>query len=229
MKQYFEVPTYCLVCNGNTKIEGKFLICTNENCEGKTIGNLKKWAEKVGMKSQGLGEKFIERMFNESLLNDPSDFYKLDESDIDHLDGYGERSAKKLIGVIASRKELTLPEFIGGLNIKNWGRRMTDLLVENGYNTLKEIIEIDDFELIQIKGIEQKTAYAFLSGLEDKIELIDNLLEAGVTIKKEEKVEDNMSGTLSGLSFVFTGKILREVDGERLRRGDMQRFRSTCS
>ena len=102
---------------------------------------------------------------------------------------------------------------------------MTDLLVEAGYDSLVKLHDASTNELIKIKGIEEKTAVGFVIGFDLKCDLIDKLLLVGVTIKEPKKVEVNMNGVLSGMSFVFTGAIQKiGEDGKRLKRGDMQQL-----
>ena len=220
----FALPVRCPACQHNShfpKMEGKFFICTNEDCDGKILGNLNKWVEKVEMKSLGFGEKTVEQLFDEGLLDNPADLYLLKESDLLELEGFKQRKAKIILSAIAAKKKLTLDSFIGGLNIKNWGRSMTLLLMEEGYDTLKALKSITIEELTSIKGIETKTATTFKKGLKKKLPLIVELKAAGVKIYKHKELYT--IGPLSGLSFVFTGAIQKlDNNGVRLKRKDMQ-------
>jgi DNA ligase (NAD+) len=221
-KEYFQIPKTCPVCGQQTKVSGKFLICANEECEGSAIGSIKKWVDKSEMKTLGIGDKTIENLFNAGLIKTPADLYRLKKEDILKLERQGERSSQKLIDIIQSKRELSLPAFIGALNIKDFSTSMTERLVEAGYDTiekLQKLAEIPDasleyclpFELITIDGIGEKKADAFIRGINKKRELIEDLLTVVSIIKKEKKGESNkmVSGKLSGQSFCFTGAINR--------------------
>lgn len=214
----YKSPEFCPVCKEVVIQNGKFLVCENEFCDGAIVGDLKKWVNITEMQSLGIGEKTIEKLYGEYLISYPKDFYKLKSEDIENLDGFGKKSAEKIIEIIQSKKELPLNQFIGGLNIRNFSTSMTDLLIENGYNTLDKILSVSYDELVSIKGIEEKTALDLLGGLDNKLEIIEGLLQNGVKIKEKEvmKIDDDK---LDGMSFCFTGGVqATDENGERYAR-----------
>jgi len=241
----------CPVCDTPVVENGKFLVCPNPDCDGSKIGDLKKWASVSEMQSLGIGGKTLEKLFDEGLVADVADLYTLKTNQLENLEGFGKRSAEKIIEIIDSKRELPLAEFIGGLNIRNFSTSMVKLLVENGYDTLEKIIALnfeevervkmvegiptshflvkDDNkiisitfeELVKIKGIEEKTATSFLNGLESKKEVIEKLLKNGVTIKENKVMESK--GNLNEMSFCFTGAVqATDENGERYKRSMLE-------
>jgi DNA ligase (NAD+) len=220
----FMIPKHCPVCHGNTKKDGKFLVCDNPECEGKVSGNVKVWVKKLELK--GIASATIETLCAQEMITEPSDLYSLTEKQLHDFGGFGKRQSEIIFGIINSKKEVTLPEFIGGLNIPQFGRRMTDTLVEAGYDTLDKITNMSVEDLIAIKGIEMKTANAFLNGIRKKKEVIKNLLDVGIKIKGKEKpvmAKSKANSQITGKSFVFTGAIERiDEKGERYTRNRLQ-------
>lgn len=220
----------CPSCNEKTEEEYNpktdkytFLICPNANCPGKALGDLKKWIVKIGVKGKGVGNSTIEKLFDVGLLETPADFYRLQKNDISRLEGFGVRSAEKLLDALHGKMELTLPEFIGGLNIKNFSSSMAEVLMENGYETLDQFMELTFTSLIKMNKIEGITANAFIDGLASKIKLTEDLLSVGIKIvtpEPEPKIEVSSDAVFTGESFCFTGKIERinEADGKRYTR-----------
>ena len=220
MKEYFKPPTHCPECNSELEIEGKFLICPNDNCQALLTGNLEKWIG--GLEIMDIGGKIIEALHLSGKLNEPADFYKLQPQDISTLEGLGEKSAKKILEHLHEKKELTLPEFIGNLNMRNFSTSRVELLVEAGFDSITKLQDATIEQLVKIKGIERKTALAIVNGLEAKKQVIQNLLNVGITIKEIEKTQIK-SNKLKGLSFCFTGAINRiGSNGKRFTREMME-------
>lgn len=211
MKNYFELPRYCPECDNKVKVDGKFLVCDNPECPAAKRGLILKWLDKSGMKSQGIGDKTIEKLYDAGLIVYPADLYDLQPTDICKLDGFGESSATKIVDIIQSHREVSLPQFIGGIHLKNFSTSMAELLVENGYNTLESMKQATVNRLVKVKGIERKTAQCFVDGLLDRNEVIDGLLSVGVDILDESKNSSvrNGDGALVGKSFCFTGKAIK--------------------
>jgi DNA ligase (NAD+) len=220
----FEYPKTCPTCGEPTTIKGKFLYCLNEECQSNIIGSLNKYIEKTEM--LGISESTLVKLYEADLVKSPADLYRLNEDDILKLEGFAVKSAKKVIEIINSKKELTLPIFIGSLNIPQFSSSMTEILIENGYNTLEAILNITKEQLIRLKGIEEKTAVAFLSGISKKKQLIADLLNVGITIINKSIVTSNViGGKMQNEIVVFTGAIQRiDSNGDRWTRKMLQQL-----
>jgi len=204
----FGIPTRCPECGSDLQVDGKFLVCDESECPAAMVGTILKWLDATGMKSQGIGEKTIQRLHELGIVQYPADLYDLVPIEIAAIDGFGMSSAKKIVEIAESHKEVTLAQFIGGLNIKNFSTSMAELLIENGYSTLDSMINADVNDLIKIKGIEVKTATAFVTGMAIKEDIITDLLSNGVQIIEKISTSGNES-KLNGKSFCFTGAMSR--------------------
>jgi len=76
-KEYFQIPNKCPSCGSKTKVDGKFLICDNEDCIGAALGSIMKWIVKTGIQKLGVGEKTIEALFDAGLIKTSADLYRL--------------------------------------------------------------------------------------------------------------------------------------------------------
>ena len=104
----------------------------------------------------------------------------------------------------------------------NFSSSTAELLMEAGHDSLNKMQSVVASNLVTIKGIEEKTANMIETGMASKKQLIQKLLEVGVTIQGPKKIESK-SNTLSGLSFCFTGAIQKVDDsGVRYTRDMMQ-------
>lgn len=189
---------YCPVCREKTEISGKFLICPNLNCKGKEIGNLNRWINALNI--MDISEKTINLLYNNGLIKEPADFYKLNVEDISCLERMGEKSAEKIVNNLVNNIVLDLSTFISGLNIPNFSKSRAELLIENGIDDLEKMLKATKEDLVKIKGIESKTADFIINGLLNKRKTIFNLLTY-ITIK------ERTIGKLNGLSFCVTGAL----------------------
>lgn len=223
MKEYFQIPKNCPVCNSKTEIDGKFLICPNDSCPALAIGNLQKWIDVLDIKS--IGPSIIDALYEAGKIEDPSDFYKIKTDDISNLERLGERSAKKILKNLHDKKELTVSEFIGGLNMRNFSNNTAESIVNAGYNTIEKMQKLTESELVKIQGIESKTANQVIDGLKSKEKTIKKLLDVGITIVKPKQIKVS-STKLAGFSYCFTGAIQKDnpKTGKRYTREEMQQL-----
>jgi len=212
-----EFPIYCPICNDKTTIEGEYLVCKNPKCDGLMLGNINKWINSIEI--MDVGDKIIEQLYKHSLIKDPADLYTLKKEDILKLERMGERSTNKLLENINSKKEITIPQFISGLNMPNFSGKTAESIIKSGYDTIDKIQNLSKEELVKISGIGEKTADQIINGLNDKKIIIEKLLKV-ITIKQIER-KKAMNNNLEGKSFCFTGAIQRCEDGKRLTRENM--------
>lgn len=125
---YITYPSYCPVCGGLTKLETEnsstVLVCTNENCKGKLLGKLTHFVSKNAINIDGMSEATIEKFIELGWLTCFEDIYKLKSyaSEMMELDGFGEKSVKKLLKSIEMSRDTTLDRFIYSLSIPLIGR-----------------------------------------------------------------------------------------------------------
>ncbi|MDD5650469.1 MAG: NAD-dependent DNA ligase LigA [Candidatus Nanoarchaeia archaeon] len=214
----FVVPGVCPECGGKTEIQGKFLMCTNDDCSGLGTGNLERWVQVLDI--DGLGPKIIQMLYENGLVKEPADFYKLTVNQVAGLERLGERSATKIVTNLRAKMAITLPEFIAGLNMPNFSKETATALMVAGYDIVK-LFSATEEALIQVKGIGTKTASQIKAGLAAKATFMKNLFDVGITIKEPEKIKID-SNKFAGMSFCFTGAIQAiKPDGKRYTREDM--------
>lgn len=157
----FEIPDTCPVCGGKTAIvkdiDTEVLICTNPDCKGKLLGRLTHYVGKNALNIDGLSEATLEKFMELGWLYQLSDIYALDshKDEIVKLDGFGKKSAEKLLAAIEKSKNTSLERYLYGLSIPLIGRSKSKFIsraflgsyvkfieaVEKGYDFTK----FDDF------------------------------------------------------------------------------------
>ncbi len=193
-----EPPEKCGRCEQPVTIEGEYLVCRNEQCPARRVGRLKMWIRELGLLDWG--ERTLERFYEEGLVKEPADLYRLTVEKITTLSGFGETSAKRLVEPLAEKRRLPLAIFIGALGIEGVARETAKLLVSAGYDSPEKIASATVEELSQIPGLGAIKAERIINGLKRRLEEIVRLREAGVVI-----VAPKEGGPLAGLSFCFSG------------------------
>src|SRR5205085_5524126 len=80
---------------------------------------------------EGLGEKHITAFWQDGLIRQPGDIFRLDPAAIMQREGWGEISAKKLVAAIDERRRITLDRFINALGIPQVGQATARLLARH--------------------------------------------------------------------------------------------------
>ena len=125
---YIPIPSTCPICGGNAEIkqdnDSMVLVCTNENCKGKLLGKLTHFVSKNAINIDGMSEATIEKFIELGWLNGFESIYWLKDhyDEMIKLEGFGEKSVKKLLDSIEKSRNTTLDRFIYSLSIPLIGK-----------------------------------------------------------------------------------------------------------
>jgi len=204
----FSMPKNCPICQSPTeRILGEAdYRCTGKNCSIQRIRGLQHFVGKAGLDVVGLGSKLVERFFEEGMVQEPADFWKLREEDLAEMERLGEKSAGNLIEALKTRKQVELSRFLSALGIPNVGWETAHALAEN-FQSLENIVKasLEELEKVgDIGPVVAKSIYEFF--ISDKVkEEIRNLKKAGLQVKQFHPGPGR--GKLTGKSLVLTGSL----------------------
>ncbi|MGM0438970.1 MAG: NAD-dependent DNA ligase LigA [Patescibacteria group bacterium] len=205
-EEEFVFPNKCPVCGSElVQPEGEVVKrCPSDDCTAKNREYLKYFVSKSAFDIDGLGEKVIEQLMEESLISSPADLFLLEEGDLLPLERFAEKSADNLIKSIEESKEITLSRFIYSLGIKQVGER-TAIDLADEFKSLENLQKASKEDLLEINDIGPVVAEEIKKWFskKDNIKLIEDLKEAGIKIKKPEE----KSNQLAEKTFVFTGSL----------------------
>ncbi|MBQ9359330.1 MAG: NAD-dependent DNA ligase LigA, partial [Abditibacteriota bacterium] len=165
------------------------------------------------MEIDGMGPSVIDRLLQKGLIADPADIYSLTAEQLEGLEGFGSKSAEKLIGAIEKSKSPELGRFVFALGIRHVGEKTADSLAER-FGSLEALRAAGLEELCLIPDIGEAVAgsvFAYFRN-QSRLELTDRLLAAGVAPREPEQKEINES--LAGKTIVFTGTLSRFTRSE---------------
>jgi len=205
----WRMPEQCPFCHSPVvRVPGEVAVrCQNPKCSEQQLRRLVYFTSKHAMDIDNMGERVVEQLVEKGFLRNPSDIYKLTESDIAQLDGFKEKSIQNLLQGIEQSKVVSLPRFIMALGIKHVGAGVADLLAAQA-STIEQLSKLTVEDLENIPGIGPKVANAvveYFNDEENKQE-IDRLFHYGVKPQPVEAKKE-ISHPFNGKTFVLTGTL----------------------
>jgi DNA ligase (NAD+) len=184
-------------------------------CPAQRIGAILHYAARHAMDIQGLGDKLVEKLVEEGMLNTVADMYRLKPPVLAELElsgekatrKLGEKAANKLVEQIEKTKDTTLARFLNALGIPEVGEA-TALQLANHFGDLDPIMDAGRDTLEAVPNIGPAVAEdirAFFHQQHNR-DVIQQLRAAGVHWPKVER-RDIGDQPLAGKTFVLTGTL----------------------
>ncbi len=168
---------------------------------------IKHFASRKALDIDGLGDKLVEQLFDEKLIENISDLYHMNAEELSKLERMGEKSAENLIAALEASKQPTLARFIYSLGIREVGETTAKSLA-NHYRSLDAIKQADEENLQEVNDVGPIVASHVVHFFQQSHnnEIIDALLLAGIDLILPVKIAaDELP--LSGNTYVITGTL----------------------
>ncbi|KKU19682.1 MAG: hypothetical protein A2119_01630 [Candidatus Colwellbacteria bacterium GWA2_46_10] len=209
----FITPKRCPIDGSEVVVEGAIYRCANKDCGARLRETLTHFVSRQAFDIKGMGPKIIARFIDEGFILDFADIFKLQEAEISPLEGFGEKSAQKLLEEIGERKRIDLARFIYSLGILHIGEETAHVLskeikgeVRKPTDLLKTLGNVSESGLMQFPDIVPKVAKSVSDWLKNpnNRDVLGKLDEVGIEIVKSDRPA---GGALSGKTFVVTGSL----------------------
>ncbi len=208
----FDFPTRCPVCDtALVKDEGGVYIrCPNYDCPAQLKERLRYFATRNAMDIEGLGDKLVEQLVNEGLVQRVGDLYRLTQDRLMTLERMGSKSAQNLLNSIEGSKNRGLPRLLNALAIRHVGNRIATLLAET-FGNMNAIQQASLEELGSVNDIGPAIAASVFSYLHTPFgqSVIDDLRSVGVNMEGAKRAAPSGDGVFSGKTFVVTGTLAK--------------------
>lgn len=205
-----EIPQECPVCSSLVEREADQAIyrCTGGLiCGAQQKQSIKHFASRKAMDIDGLGDKLVDQLCDEKLIETAADLYQLDKTKLLELERMAEKSADNLLTAIETSKQTTLSRFIYAIGIREVGE-VTAINLANELLTLRNIENSNIEQLEEIKDIGNVVAQHIVNFFanEKNLSVVRALVDAGVTWPDiEKKTEEEQP--LLGQTWVLTGTL----------------------
>lgn len=219
----WELPQKCPTCGGEVKVYNengsKTLHCMNPDCKAKLLGKLIHFVSRDAININGLSESTLQKFIDKGWVKSFQDIIKLKDykTEIAMLDGFGKKSADKLIEAIQDSRKTTLDRFIYSLSIPLIGRSASkDIakICKGDINTFMEKIT-NDFDFAEnIDGFGEIMNKSIYNWFSNNCENFCSLVRYFSFIKEENRITNNVN--LSGKTFVITGSLIHYKNRDEL-------------
>jgi DNA ligase (NAD+) len=207
--ELYELPEVCPSC-GEPVVSDEdevAVYCDNVACPEQRVRRVGHFA--AVMDVEGLGERTVQLLVEQGLVDDAADLYSLKDKreELLALEGFAEKSVDNLLAAIEATKERPLWYVLGALGIRGVGWTIAQLLAQH-YRSLDELAAASQEELEAIEGMGPHTASAIVEWFERRRNraFVEKLRQAGVKLEQEGPVGP-AEGVLTGLTFVITGTL----------------------
>lgn len=213
------VPKHCPICKSETKIvktnNTENLVCSNGLCTGKLLGKMSHFVSRNAINIDGLSEQTLQKFINLGWVKSFADIMRLSEhkEQMEKLDGFGEKSVKKILGAIEMARNTTLDRFIYSLSIPLIGRTASKTISKYFRDDFKSFVSSVDFDWKQLEDFGEAMGESVSIYLQEFSGMLNELAEEFVF-----KIQNNEIGNdiFNGKTFVITGKLKHYTNREEL-------------
>ena len=203
-------PEQCPVCQSTVEQQAgeAVLRCTGGLvCDAQRKEAIKHFASRKAYDIDGLGDKIVEQLVDENMIETPADLFKLTEAEISTLERMGKKSAENLVTALQVAKKTTLAKFIYALGIREVGEATAANLALH-FLTLEQI-KLATLEQLQevpdVGEVVAKNIVTFFNEIAN-INVIEELLAQGINWPAIE-VKSADEQPLKDLTYVLTGTL----------------------
>ena len=219
----FVMPTQCPVCGSDIeRMDGEAVArCTGGlYCEAQRKEAIKHFASRRAMDIEGLGDKLVEQLVDEKLIDDVADLYSMDIETLAGLERMGKKSAENLIAALEASKQTTLERFLFALGIREVGEVTARALAKafgasdakglsdrkRAHADVDRLAAASEEQLEAIPDIGPIVAGHIVHFFEQahNRDVIKKLLDAGITWPLQEVAA---AQPLQGKTYVLTGTL----------------------
>jgi len=211
--EQYVFPIHCPECGSDVVVEGEGIIARCSGgliCAAQRKQAIKHFVSRKAMDIDGMGERIVDLLVEQGLINNVADIFKLNFQQVYDLDGFAEKSAQNLIDSIERSKQVVLPRLLFALGISQVGETTADQLA-NQFGDLDSLANTSLESLEALPDIGPIVAVSIVRFFADENNqaLLNELQANGVHYPKIDvsALPDPDSLPLANKTIVLTGAL----------------------
>jgi len=179
------------------------LVCAAQRKEA-----IKHYASRKALDIEGLGDKLVEQMVEQGMIDSIADLYHLSLEQLSGLERMAEKSARNLLDALEQSKQTTLARFIFALGIREVGEATAEALADY-LGSIEAVMDADEEVLQQVEGVGPVVAGNIRHFFDqEKIrDIVEKILLQGVNWPQQGAMQQQQAQTLEGKTYVITGTL----------------------
>lgn len=218
-EQEIEFPKHCPECHHKLHKPEEEAVwrCVNISCKAQVVERIIHFVSKDAMDIRSLGEANVRKFFELNLLSSIPEIYRFPFDALSGMDGFGAKSISNLEDAIEKSKNQPLHRLIYALGIRYVGETTAKTLAQKVHDIF-DFEKMSEEQLMELEDVGVKVAKSIHEFFHDEANLLmlKELKKLGLTT--HETPLEVVSGTLSGMNFLFTGTLskLKRSDAETM-------------
>lgn len=220
------VPDSCPVCGQKTAVRDdngiETLHCVNLDCLAKQIKGFTLFVSRNAMNIDGLSEATIEKLIAKGLIKELADLFRVEayREEITEMEGFGEKSFENLKASIEKAKDTTPERLLYSLGIPGIGVANAKTIARAAHRKWDKITALTREELVEIDGIGDVMADAFVSYFDDPLKR--RIADDVRAVVRLDETEEETAQLFAGVTFVITGS-LKHFDNRDALKAEIER------
>lgn len=190
--------------------------CPNKfGCPPQLAGRVEHFVGRKMMNIEGIGEETVEQLFHNRLIRNIADLYDLTTDKLLKLDGFGPRSAERVMEGLEASKSVPFDRVVYALSIPFVGDTVAKK-VAKAFPDIDTLMNATCEQLAATKDIGPRIAENVVEYFANPInrDIIERLRNAGLQMAMPAESTEGRTDLLEGKSFVISGTFSRHSRDE---------------
>lgn len=208
--QTVQFVSHCPACGSRlVRVDGEAAwVCPNkEGCIPQIVGRIEHFVGRHMMNIDGIGEETAAALFAHGFVHNVADLYDLTPQQLMTIEGFGAKSAERVIAGVDASKDVPFERVVFALSIPFVGETTARKVARAAKNidTLMSM-PVEQLEAIEDVGARIAASIAGFFADEQNRRMVERLRAAGLKMEVEAATAgESLSDVLGGKSFVISG------------------------